>query len=64
MWVGALITGALWVGLGLWLIKRGVAAFAEPSYTLEETRAELKETVEWVGEPKGNGHVSTSAGRY
>jgi hypothetical protein len=64
MWLGALITGALWIGLGLWLIKRGVAAFAEPSYTLEETRAELKETVEWVGEPKGNGHVSTSAGRY
>ena len=52
MWVGALVTGLIEVGLGLWLVKKGAASFAEPSYTLEETRAELKETVEWVGEAR------------
>ena len=52
MWVGALLTGAIEIGLGIWLIKKGVTSFAEPSYTLEETRAELKETVEWAGEAR------------
>ena len=52
MWLGALLTGAIEIGLGIWLIKKGVMSFAEPSYTLEETRAELKETVEWVGEAR------------
>src|SRR5687767_5555438 len=36
MWLGALVTGAIEVGLGIWLIKKGVMSFAEPSYTLEE----------------------------
>ena len=54
MWAGALLTGAIELGIGLWLIKRGVTLFGQPSYTLEETRAELKETVEWVGEPRGD----------
>ena len=52
MWLGALVTGAIEIGLGIWLIKKGLTSFAEPSYTLEETRAELKETVEWVGEAR------------
>ena len=52
MWLGALLTGAIEIGLGIWLIKKGVMSFTEPSYTLEETRAELKETVEWVGEAR------------
>lgn len=38
MWVGALITGAVEVLVALWLIKRGLAAFREPSYSLEQTR--------------------------
>ena len=38
MWVGALITGAVEVLVALWLIKRGLAAFREPSYLLEQTR--------------------------
>jgi len=38
MWVGALITGAVEVLVGLWLIKRGLMAYKEPSYTLEQTR--------------------------
>ena len=51
-WLGALLTGALWVGLGIWLIKRGVHAFSEPSYTFEETRAGLKDSVAWVGDAR------------
>ena len=50
MWVGALLTGAIEIGVGLWLVKRGMSSFNEPSYTFEETRAEVKETVEWVGD--------------
>jgi hypothetical protein len=49
MWVGALVTGVIEAALGAWLIQRGIARFGEPSYTLRETRAEAKETVEWVG---------------
>jgi hypothetical protein len=52
MWVGALLTGVIEIGLGVWLLKRGISKFGEPSYTLEETRAELRETVEWVGEAR------------
>lgn len=42
MWVGALVTGILELVLALVLIKKGLAAFAAPSYTLEQTRASLK----------------------
>jgi len=38
MWVGALVTGLVEVGTAAWLIKRGLSAYAEPSYTLEQTR--------------------------
>lgn len=51
-WLGALVTGALWIGIGIWLIKRGVQAFSEPSYTFEETRAGLKDSVAWVGDAR------------
>ena len=65
MWVGALVTGAIEIGLGVWLVKRGVTSFAEPSYTLEETRAELKETVEWVGEARRDARAMVARGaRY
>jgi hypothetical protein len=43
MWVGALATGVIELGLALFLIKKGLATFKEPSYTLEETRAGLRE---------------------
>ena len=49
MWVGALVTGVLEIAIGAWLIQRGIAKFGEPSYSLEETRAEVKETADWVG---------------
>jgi uncharacterized membrane protein YqjE len=41
MWVGALVTGILELILAAVLFKRGAKALAEPSYTLEETRAAL-----------------------
>jgi hypothetical protein len=42
MWVGALITGVVEIAVAMVLIKKGLAAFGEPSYTLEQTRASLK----------------------
>lgn len=47
-WVGALVTGALELGVGYLLIKRGIKALARPSYTFEETRESLKDTTSWV----------------
>ena len=38
MWIGAVITGLLELATALWLIKRGLSAFKEPSYSLEQTR--------------------------
>jgi hypothetical protein len=52
MWVGALLTGLIELGLGALLLKRGIAKFGEPSYTLEETRAEVRETAHWVAETR------------
>ncbi len=41
MWVGAIVTGIVEVILAGVLIKKGIGALAEPSYTLEDTRAGL-----------------------
>jgi len=43
MWVGALATGVIELGLALFLIKKGLGTFKQPSYTLEATRAGLQE---------------------
>ncbi len=48
MWFGAIVTGVLELGLGAWLLKRGLSAYAEPSYTLEQTRASLADTAHWT----------------
>jgi hypothetical protein len=48
MWVGALVTAALELGVALWFLKRGMGEFKEPSYTLEETRESVKETARWA----------------
>jgi uncharacterized membrane protein YqjE len=48
MWVGALITGVVELAVGFWLLKRGMATYAEPSYTLEQTRHALKDTAHWA----------------
>jgi uncharacterized membrane protein YqjE len=52
MWLGALVTGVIELALGFWLLKRGVSAYAEPSYTLEETRTTLADTTHLVAAPK------------
>ena len=41
MWLGALVAAVLDLVLGYVLLKRGLAAFAEPSYSLAETRSTL-----------------------
>jgi hypothetical protein len=41
MWVGAIVTGIVELTLAVVMIKKGVKAFGEPSYTLAETRAGL-----------------------
>ena len=48
MWVGALVTGVLEIGVALVLFKRAKRSFAEPSYTLSETRHALTDTVSWA----------------
>jgi len=48
MWFGALVTGVIELALGAWLLKRGLSAYAEPSYTLEQTRASLADTAHWT----------------
>lgn len=41
-WVGALLTAAIEVAAGLWLVQRGIAAYKAAPYTLPETRTGLK----------------------
>jgi Putative Actinobacterial Holin-X, holin superfamily III len=41
MWLGALVAGVIDIVLGAVLIKKGIAAYTEPSYTLEQTRSTL-----------------------
>ena len=52
MWVGALVTGVIELALGFWLLKRGLATYTKPSYTLEETRSSLADTTHWATTPK------------
>jgi hypothetical protein len=59
MWVGALVTGVLELGVALFLFKRGVGALKEPSYTLEETRASVKETARWARHPRASAPART-----
>jgi uncharacterized membrane protein YqjE len=53
MWFGALVTGVIELALGGWLVKRGLSSFAEPSYTLEQTRASLADTAHWTTSVRG-----------
>ena len=59
MWVGALVTGALELGVALYLIKRGIGRLKEPSYTLEETREALKDTARWARQPRSAAPTGT-----
>ena len=54
MWIGALVTGLIELGLAFFLVKRGVGDFKKPSYTLAETRESLKDTRAWVAAQRGD----------
>ena len=41
MWVGALVTGLLELAIAAVLLRRGVRAYASPSYTLSDTRESI-----------------------
>ncbi|MDQ4081057.1 MAG: phage holin family protein [Gemmatimonadota bacterium] len=53
-WVGALVIGVVELAVGALLIMRGVRRFSEPSYTLGESREELRETVAWVAKERAS----------
>jgi uncharacterized membrane protein YqjE len=48
MWLGAMVTGILELGLAAFLVTRGIGAFKRPSYSLKQTRETLKDTTGWV----------------
>jgi hypothetical protein len=48
MWVGAIVTGVIELAVGGWLLKRGLTTYAEPSYTLAETRGAISDTAHWA----------------
>ena len=52
MWLGALVTGVVELGVAAFLFKRGIGAFKQPSYTLEETREEATQTARWARHPR------------
>ena len=54
MWVGAIVTGVIELGIAAVLIRKGLGAFTRPSYTLEETRESLKDTTTWVTHPRAD----------
>ena len=41
-WVGALLTAAIEIAAGLWLLQRGLKAFKEAPYTMPDTRSTLR----------------------
>jgi uncharacterized membrane protein YqjE len=47
-WAGALITAVIEAAVGAWLLSRGLRAYRTPSYTLGESREELKRTKDWL----------------
>jgi hypothetical protein len=48
MWVGALVTGVLELGVAMILFNRGKRRYSEPAYTLPETRHSVADTVTWA----------------
>lgn len=48
MWVGAIATGLIELGIAAYLIKRGLSRFHEPSYTFQASREALKDTASWI----------------
>src|SRR5438270_6905576 len=52
MWVGTIITGIIELAVAVVLLRKGMGILKEPSYTLEETRAALKDTAAWARSPR------------
>ena len=48
MWIGAIATGLIELGVAFYLIKRGLKRFREPSYTFQASREALKDTASWI----------------
>jgi hypothetical protein len=48
MWVGAIVTGFLELGVGGYLMKRGLARAQRPSHSLESSRQSLADTTRWA----------------
>jgi uncharacterized membrane protein YqjE len=48
MWFGAVVTGVVELGIGGWLVKRGMTSFSTPSYSLEQTRGAIADTARWT----------------
>jgi uncharacterized membrane protein YqjE len=48
MWVGALVTGVIELIVAVVLLRKGMGILREPSYSLEATRAALKDTAVWA----------------
>ena len=48
LWAGALVTAVLWLGSAFLLVTRGLKQITAQPFTLPETRAEAKETAQWV----------------
>jgi hypothetical protein len=54
MWVGALTTGIIELGIAFLLIKKGFKQFGSTSYTLAETRDSVRETAGWVSHARAD----------
>ena len=48
MWVGAIVTAILELGLAAVFLRKGAAAFKQPHYTLDQTRDTVADTAVWV----------------
>ena len=53
MWVGAVVTGLVELALAVVLLRRGMGVLRQPSYSLAETRAALKDTAVWARNSRG-----------
>jgi len=47
-WIGAIATGIIEIAVAVWLIRKGLKRFGEPSYTFQASRQALQDTASWV----------------
>lgn len=48
MWIGAIATGIIELAVALFLIRKGIRRFSEPSYTFQASREALQDTASWI----------------